>query len=189
MGRTFLTAAMLVIAPLSGLGCTKHIPQAPKLTTTSPTASSADAGRETEPSAPFAGAWESCAGAESPEECSRYLLLQRGKNICGIWSYFATGDLYEGRVIAEAISALEARRTLICGRPGSETATECEAGWENVDRPLFFCDGKLSDLDPKNGSCFADFERSESSEAALSELADQSWIQACLSRKEQGEVK
>ena len=79
MGRTFLTAAMLVIAPLSGLGCTKHIPQAPKLTTTSPTASSADAGRETEPSAPFAGAWESCAGAESPEECSRYLLLQRGK--------------------------------------------------------------------------------------------------------------
>ncbi len=137
--------------------------------------------------APFAGSWESCAGTEGPEQCSRYLLLQRGKRICGTWSYFASGDGYEGKIIAEATSPLEARRTRICGRPGSETRMDCETGWEAIDRPLRLCGGKLGDLDGKKGSCFADFRRVESAGPSLKVLVEQPWIQACLSRNEEGD--
>lgn len=136
-------------------------------------------------SAPFAGSWESCTEGDAPEQCSRYLLLQRGKKICGTWSYFASGDVYEGKVIAEANSPLEARRTRICGRPGSETSMECEAGWESIDKPLRLCGGRLGDLDGRNGSCFADFERVKSAGPSLKVLAEQPWIQACLSHKEE----
>ena len=136
-------------------------------------------------STPYAGAWKSCAGTDAPEQCSRYLLLQRGKRICGTWSYFASGDSYEGRVMAEAMSSLEARRNRICGRPGSETRTECEAGWETIDRPLRLCNGKLGDLDSKDDRCFADFERVEDASSSLKELASQPWLQTCLSGEEE----
>lgn len=156
----------------------------------SPASKSTEAATGSHPdgmAAPFTGSWESCATADAPEQCSRYLLLQRGKRICGTWFYFASGDGYEGKVIAEANSPLEARRTRICGRPGSETGMECETGWETIDRPLRLCDGKLGDIDGKNGSCFADFERVESAGPSLAILAEQPWMQACLSRKEEGD--
>lgn len=168
----------------SGSGCAKSASQA-SLPESAPVESSVEAKPETTPSGPFAGNWESCAGSESPEQCSRYLLLQRGQRICGIWSYFASGDSYEGRVIAEAISPVEARRTAICGRPGSETRTECEAGWDTIDRPLRLCGDKLGDLDGKDGRCFADFGRVERPDPSLEELAAQEWVEACLSRKEE----
>ena len=136
-------------------------------------------------STPFAGVWESCAGTDAPEQCGRYVLLQRGKRICGTWSYFASGDSYEGRIIGDAMSPMEARRKQICGRPGSETRTACDTGWETIDRPLRLCSGKLGDLDSKDGRCFADFERVEGATASLQELASQPWMQACLSGKEE----
>jgi hypothetical protein len=167
---------------LSSFGCAKPVSQA-----ASPASPPAEAAIDAKPNAaasgPFAGSWESCAGAESPEQCSRYLLLQRGKRICGTWSYFASGDSYEGRVMAEATLPVEARRTAICGRPGSETRTECEAGWDTIDRPLRLCGGKLGDLDGKDGRCFADFERVEHPDPSLEELAAQAWVEACLSGK------
>lgn len=131
--------------------------------------------------ASFAGSWESCGSNDSPEQCSRYRLLQRGKRICGTWSYVATGAGYEGRVVAEVVSLDEARRTRICGRPGSETRTQCDVGWETVDRPLRLCDGKLGDLDGKGGKCFADFERVKRPDPSLEALAKQPWVEACLS--------
>lgn len=137
--------------------------------------------------APFAGSWQSCEGADSPDQCSRYLLLQRGHRICGTWSYFASGDGYEGRIVAEAVSPTEARRTRICGRPGSETGIECDAGWEAIDRPLRLCDDKLGDLDGKDGVCFTDFERVEDADQVLADIAEQPWMQACLSGIGQGE--
>jgi hypothetical protein len=129
----------------------------------------------------FAGSWQSCDTA-SPEECSRYLLAQRGDRICGTWSYVATGDHYEGRLIAEAFSASAARRRRICGRPGSETQTECEDGWETIDKPLHVCDGSLGDLEGKAGACFADFERVSDDAQALAALSEQPWMKACLRR-------
>ena len=55
-------------------------------------------------SAAFAGQWEACEGTTSPDECSRYVLLQQGDRICGTWSYIATSDEFSGRVIARAAS-------------------------------------------------------------------------------------
>lgn len=135
--------------------------------------------------APFAGSWESCGRNDSPDLCSRYLLLQRGNRICGTWSYVATWDYYEGRVVAEVVSPSEARRTRICGRPGSETRTECEDGWETIDRPLRLCGGKLGDLDGKGGRCYAGFVRVKRPDPSLEELAAQPWVQACLSDQEE----
>ncbi len=173
----------LAISVISATGCAKSPPQV--TTSPAPLPGPSDAKSELPASTPFAGVWESCAGTDAPEQCGRYVLLQRGKRICGTWSYFASGDSYEGRVIAEAMSPLEARRTRICGRPGSETQTECNTGWETIDRPLRLCSGKLGDLDGKDGRCFADFESVEDATTSLQELASQPWVQACLSGKEE----
>jgi hypothetical protein len=180
MNRILSFAIVLFALVLSCFGCAKPVSPA-----SMPVETAVDANPNITASAPFAGSWESCAGAESTDQCSRYLLLQRGKRICGTWSYFASGDSYEGRVMAEAISLVEARRTRICGRPGSETRTECEVGWDTIDRPLRLCDGKLGDLDGKDGRCFADFERVERPDPSLEELAAQAWVEACLSPKEE----
>lgn len=173
----------LAISIMSATGCAKSPSQV--ATSPVPSQSTGDAKSENSASIPFAGVWESCAGTDAPEQCSRYLLLQRGKHICGTWSYFASGKSYEGRVIAEAMSSLEARRNRICGRPGSEARTECDTGWETIDRPLRLCDGKLGDLDSKDGHCFADFERVEGTSSSLQELASQPWVQDCLSGKQE----
>lgn len=146
----------------------------------------ADIDSERAPGA-FAGSWQACEGASSPDQCSRYLLQQRGNRICGTWSYFATGAGYEGRVIARAVSSTEARRTRICGRAGSETRSECEAGWDTIDKPLRLCDGKLGDLDGANGGCFADFEPAPDAERELAALAAEPWMQACLAGEERGD--
>jgi hypothetical protein len=183
MNRMLSFPVVLFAFVLSSSGCAKPVSQA-ESPASLPVEAAVDAKPNVAAAAPFAGSWESCAGAESPEQCSRYLLLQRGKRICGTWLYFASGDSYEGRVIAEAISPVEARRTGICGRPGSETSTECEAGWDTIDRPLRLCGGKLGDLDGKDGRCFADFERVERLDPSLEALAAQAWVETCLSRNE-----
>lgn len=132
----------------------------------------------------FAGVWEACEGATSPEQCTRYVLVQRGHRICGTWSYFATGDRYEGRVAGKTSSPTEARRTHVCGRPGSEARTECADGWDVIDKPLRLCGGKLGDLDTKDGKCHADFVRVADSSDLLAELEKQPWVEACLSGDE-----
>lgn len=184
MKRMLSFPVVLFVLASSSFGCAKPVSQAAP-PASPPVGAAVDVKANVTASAPFAGSWESCAGAESPDQCSRYLLLQRGQRICGTWSYFASGDSYEGRVMAEAISPVEARRTGICGRPGSETRTECEAGWDAIDRPLRLCGGKLGDLDGKDGRCFADFERVEHPGPSLDDLAAQAWVEACLSRKEE----
>ncbi|WP_449466803.1 hypothetical protein [Stenotrophomonas humi] len=133
---------------------------------------------------PFAGAWESCDGAVSPDECSRYLLIQHGDRICGTWSYFATGKGYEGRLGARAISETKAQRTQVCGRPGSEADTECAAGWQKIDKPLQLCDGKLSDMAGADGPCFADYKRVPVPQDELSALEAEPWLKACLTAEQ-----
>ncbi|WP_448481151.1 hypothetical protein [Pseudoxanthomonas mexicana] len=133
-------------------------------------------------SAAFAGQWEACEGTTSPDECSRYVLLQQGDRICGTWSYIATSDEFSGRVIARAASPTEARRTHICGRPGSETDTECEDGWQRIDKPLRLCDGKLSDRMRADGSCVAGYEAVPVADEVRGALQAQAWVQECLAR-------
>jgi hypothetical protein len=129
----------------------------------------------------FSGAWQACAGTSSPEECSRYLLVRRGDRICGTWSYVASGQAYEGRVVARATSATHARRTHVCGRPGSETETECADGWQRIDRPLLLCDGKLGEIVGADGACIADYRPAPALQGALATLQAAPWARACLS--------
>lgn len=133
------------------------------------------------PAMPFSGTWQACAGAPSPEECSRYLLVQHGDRICGTWSYVASGKGYDGKVVARAISATEARRTHICGRPGVDTDTECDDGWQVIDKPLLLCDGKLGDLVDADGACLADYQAVPTSQDEWDALSAQPWMRDCLS--------
>lgn len=129
---------------------------------------------------PFSGVWQLCDEGASPEECSEYRLVQNAERICGTWSYFATNAGYDGRLIARAISSTEARRVRVCGRPGSETRTECDAGWEEIDKPLRICDGKLVESDSNDRECRASFVRAGGADAKLRALAQEPWMQACL---------
>lgn len=133
-------------------------------------------------STPFAGTWEACEGASQPGECSRYVLVQRGERVCGTWSYFASGQSYDGRVIVLATSARRARRSHVCGRPGSATRTECADGWETIDKPLLLCGGKLGDLVGADGKCSADYEAVPASRSVHDALFSMPWVQECLSR-------
>lgn len=181
-GSRCIFLAFLVAFLLGSVGCANPAMQTASLTFPKEV-TTVEAQPVAGGSSSFAGSWQSCTGAQSPELCSRYLLLQRGKRICGTWSYFASGDSYDGRVVAELVSPVEARRTRICGRPGSETGTQCEVGWEVINRPMQLCGGKLGDLDGKAGGCLADFERVESADPLLDALAAQPWIEECLSGK------
>ena len=169
--RIAMMASLLWLA-----GCaTPGTPQADLSTASAPHEVSA-----TRTGGAFAGEWEACQGTTAPEECSRYVLWQRGDRLCGTWAYFASGKSYDGRLIARVTSPTEARRTHICGRPGSDTDTECEDGWQRVDKPLRICDGKLGHT-RADGSCFADYQRVPIADEVRDALQAQPWMLACLS--------
>lgn len=132
------------------------------------------------PAGTFSGVWQACEGVSSPEECSRYVLLQRGDRICGTWSYVASGKAYDGRLMALATSATQARRTHVCGRPGSETDTECGDGWQNIDKPLQLCDDRLGELAAADGACIAEFEEVPASRDEWEALQAEPWVRGCL---------
>jgi hypothetical protein len=129
----------------------------------------------------FAGEWEACPGTTAPEECSRYVLLQRGSRICGTWFHFATGKEYRGRIVAHADSPTDARRTHVCGRKSVETDTECEDGWQRIDKPLRICKGKLSDLTRADGSCFPYYQAVRLADGQRDALLAEPWMEDCLS--------
>ena len=163
--RKWTMAALLGLAACTGLG-SKHAGN--------------DAGAPAT-TGPFDGEWAACQGTTSPEECSRYVLLQRGDRICGTWFHFATGKVYAGRIIAHADSSTEARRTHVCGRRSAETDTECEDGWQRIDKPLRICKGKLSDMTRADGSCFPYYQAVRLADDQRDALLAEPWMQACLS--------
>lgn len=88
-----------------------------------------------------------------------------------------------GRVIAHADSSTEAQRTHVCGRRSAETDTECEDGWQRIDKPLRLCDGKLTDLTRADGICATGYNPVPMTDAARDDLQAQPWLQDCLSRE------
>lgn len=133
-----------------------------------------------ERASPFTGVWEACGDGTPPDQCSRYLLVQSGARICGTWSEVATNQGYYGQLIAETVSATEARWTKICGRPGADTRVECGDGWQAVDKPLRLCGERLGNLESANGGCYAAFDRVATSNAELDSLMTETWVEACL---------
>ena len=128
----------------------------------------------------FAGEWEACPGKTPSDQCSRYVLLQRGSRICGTWFHFASGKEYSGRIVAHADSSTEARRTYVCGRQSVESDTECEDGWQRIDKPLRICKGKLSDSTRADGSCFADYKAVRMAADQREALLAEPWMEDCL---------
>ena len=72
----------------------------------------------------------------------------------------------------------------VCGRPGSETDTECEDGWQRIDRPLRICKGKLSTSTRTDGSCFGYYKAVPMANDQRDErdaLLAEPWMKDCLS--------
>jgi hypothetical protein len=174
--RMWTMVLMLSLGGCAGLGAEQT---GTKVSASAPPVQQGSLAKPT--SGPFAGEWEACQGTTAPEECGRYLLLQRGSRICGTWFYFATGKAYTGRIVARATSITEARRTHVCGRAGSETNTECDEGWQRIDKPLQICDGKLSDLPRADGSCFGDYRAVRMADDQRDALLAEPWMEDCLS--------
>ncbi|MBD9435947.1 hypothetical protein IB223_07580 [Pseudoxanthomonas sp. PXM03] len=170
-----------MVALLSLVGCTGLGTEQADIAAASSASPMPQAPSVTPPGGAFAGEWEACEGTTSPEECGRYLLLQSGSRICGTWFYFATGREYTGRIIARADSSTEARRTHVCGRPGSATDTECEEGWQRIDKPLRICNGKLSDLMRADGSCSGYYQAVHMAKDHRDALLAEPWMEDCLS--------
>ena len=145
---------------------------------------------------PFEGSWRSCFMYQGSKICTGYTFLQRKQNVCGTWSYFATG-IYEGQLQAIANGRTTAKLTKICGRSGSNTQAECntnslvaeETNWETPAgdiTALKLCNGKLVE---GSGSCknltkqSSGYRYSALSSAKKQKLLSEPWMQSCLSEK------
>jgi hypothetical protein len=138
----------------------------------------------------FQGRWKECG--KLPDQhgnaCDGYVLVQNRDNVCGTWEYSATYQMYSGQLQAKSTSGVLAKITLICGRPGAETSTECEdeyvrdGGWEPTDKKLAICKGQLSALDDQNGNCIPQHKKTKISQREMRALLSQPWMQTCLAR-------
>jgi hypothetical protein len=145
---------------------------------------------------PFEGSWHSCFMYQGSKICTGYTLLQRKQNVCGNWSYFATG-IYQGQLQAIANGRTTAKLTKICGRSGSNTQTECktnplvadETNWEIPTgdvTALKLCNGKLVE---GSGSCKSlikqnsGYRYSALSSVKKQKLLAEPWMQSCLTEK------
>jgi hypothetical protein len=95
----------------------------------------------------YTGTWLQCGKDPRSAGCSYNVLNQKAGRICGVWSYWASGRQYDGRLVA-TVRGATAKIEKICGRPGSDTSTNCTRKgntptWEPSDRTLFVCDGAL----------------------------------------------
>ena len=138
---------------------------------------------------PFEGKWEHCETWQGYAVCSDYTLLQRGRNVCGTWSYFATNAGYQGQLQLTAIRRLTARKDLICGDSGSETRQPCtseyvpDGGWEPKQGYLIICKGVLQDADQSSVKhCHSNLRRHRMDEADRLALLARGWMQQCLAR-------
>ena len=143
---------------------------------------------------PFTGSWIDCDRYQGYDVCSYKLLAQNGSRMCGLWSYWASGKEYQGRLTAK-ITGQTARIDRICGRPGSDTSTDCarddgmQETWEPSDRTLFICKGALYESRPGQPiSCKRinkDFGMPKArvvQSKIMFELEDRGWLKACVER-------
>lgn len=144
---------------------------------------------------PFEGTWRTCFMYQGIKICTGYDLVQRKQNVCGTWSYFATG-MYQGQLQAIATGKSTAKLTQICGRSGSSTQTECqpnqdsteESKWETPSgdvTALKLCHGQLFD---GTGTCHNASKKelghryTALSSTIRQQLLSEPWVKSCLSQ-------
>ena len=105
-------------------------------------------------SAPFEGTWLNCDTNGGYRVCGFAQTTQRGKRVCGIEGYWASGRFYHTRFVGTAVGT-SMRIEKICGRPGSETDTHCKGqgsryldrdekiGWGTSRTRFYVCKGRL----------------------------------------------
>ncbi len=143
---------------------------------------------------PFAGTWMLCSKYQGYDVCSYNVLAQKGARVCGLWGYWASGRDYQGRLTAIA-TGQAAKVEKICGRPGSDTSTECarkdtapETWEQKTDRTLFICKGALYDSRyGEPGLCKGinkDLGTPKARSSAQSKVIifpeDRTWLKACV---------
>lgn len=126
------------------------------------------------PTKPFEGEWTSCFVWKGDEICHSDFYVQEGQYICGEWEYGATNNrTYSGQMQAVAKSSTKAEIKFICGRPGSETSTECEdetnGGWEKGKGELSIVDNHLDG-----------YEHFPLKKKDRERLISQPWVKECL---------
>lgn len=138
---------------------------------------------------PFEGNWSSCQLFKGEVICESYLLIQKGKRVCGEWEYWATYRTYTGRLQAKTQGQEGASVELICGRPGSETNTECEDDkkhedrWEKTQKKLSVCGTHLYEGSAKPCSVLRrspGMTYKPMTAKQREELLSQSWVKRCL---------
>ena len=142
----------------------------------------------------FQGNWEHCDRLNDARWgkgtiCGGYVLLQNDQNICGTWSYWASGTTYEGQLQMTAIRNKTAKKDRICGTPGSETQTECaneytsDGGWEAAKGYTSVCNNALQESDTPNvASCSHYYPKKQLHQSQVKTLLAEPWMQQCLSR-------
>jgi hypothetical protein len=105
-------------------------------------------------STPFEAAWLSCDTNAGYRVCGYAKTTQRGKRVCGIEGYWASGRFYHTRFVGTA-AGTSMQIDKICGRPGSETDTNCagpytrfldpkdKVGWGTSRNKFYVCKGRL----------------------------------------------
>lgn len=141
---------------------------------------------------PFTGSWIACDRYQGYDVCSYKVLAQNGAHICGLWGYWASGREYQGR-LAGKVTEQTAKVDRICGRPGSDTSTECARddstpqAWEPSDRTLLICKGALYEGRPGQPTSCKGINkdlgmhraRGNVQSKAMFVPEDKAWLKAC----------
>ncbi len=139
----------------------------------------------------FEGKWEQCTMWRGENACNSFTLLQKGKKICGEWSFWASGRVYEGQLMAEQRDSGRAEWLLTCDsmKPGCARPDGSQPDWQPVKGELRLCHGVLHFNEGKTNEPFAGCESLNPHYALLrkpvdmksgDELRKQPWMHHCL---------
>jgi len=144
--------------------------------------------------AKFEGRWERCSMWQGEKACSSFSLLQQGKRICGEWSLWASGRVYEGQLMAEQLEPDRAEWRLSCDamRPGCPGASITESDWGPTKSEFLLCDGVIHFSEKKGfGEPVSECKKIDERDGLLrvpidrnswEELREQPWMKTCLEK-------
>jgi hypothetical protein len=141
----------------------------------------------------FDGLWIHCSRYQGDDVCSYTMLVQHDDRLCGLWGYWASGKVYEGRLRGK-VTANIAHVEEICGTPGSETSVDCareqdaQQIWQRSDKMMFVCKGRLYESNVGfPASCTGTSNAASLTKATgrmqskvMVDREDKAWLEACV---------